>query len=234
MIYSHINKSVFLFAFLLAACSDHHHEDGEHHHDHEVEARADTSKADHDHANDEDHDDHDDRVVTRSAGTHTHGGSEIGLVLDGKKVIAEFDTPLYNILGFEHAPDTQAQKRQVTKAEETLMLGGDLFSFNRRAGCRFIAPETAIALFPTLSTDDEHAHEDGHDEETHDHDEDETHKDLILHYEFICENPDKLENVSINLFEFFDELSDINVTYLGPSTQKQFSLTRENTKMDLN
>lgn len=210
-----LNKFVVLFPAMLAACSDHNHTDDSHHHD-VSNVTSEVSEVDHHHSSSEDNGS-EAHGVTRSAESHTHGGAEMGFVIDGKSVIVEFETPLYNLVGFEHAPDTQVQKQRVKNAQETLIKGEGLFSFNRRSECRFISPNREISLFPKALPDDEP----------------DTHKDVILRYEFMCENPEKLENVSINLFEFFDELTEIDVTYLGPTTQRQFSLNRENTIMEL-
>jgi len=72
---------------------------------------------------------------TRSAQSHTHGDASLAIVLDGSTMTVELDTPLYNLLGFEHAAETPSQKASVLKAESVLSKGSSLFVFNSDAGC---------------------------------------------------------------------------------------------------
>ena len=172
--------------------------------------------------------------VTRSANAHSHGDAELAIVLEGAMITVELETPLYNLLGFEHHPETAAQKAKVEMAEDQLQKGEALFVFNANAKCNLISESKAVHLFDEDHHDDEH---DEHDDDEH-HDEhldeqEDSHKDVLLQYQYRCTKPSSLENVSVNLFEFFEDMSDIDVTYLGPSTQKQVSLTRKNTQMDL-
>ena len=184
--------------------------------------------------------------VTRSADRHTHGDAELAVVLENQRVTIELDTPLYNVLGFEQAPMTDAQKASVKHAQTRLGRGAELFTFNRQADCKITTPDQSVRLFATDDHDDhdddhegDHEgdhddHEDEHEDEAahNDHDED-THRDVFLRYTFICKDVSALSNMSINLFDFFDELSEIGVTYLGPSSQTQLMLSRNKTKMDI-
>lgn len=171
-------------------------------------------------------------MSTRSADSHTHGDAELAVVLDGGTLTIEFETPLYNILGFEHSPDTNTQKARVTQAETELGQGDKIFIFNPEAKCEITSQNQTVTLF-----DDDNLGHENHDDHTnhHDHDDhdEDTHKDVFLKYEFLCMNSAALTNVSINLFEFFEELSEIDVIYLGPSIQRQVTLNRNNTRMDL-
>lgn len=194
-------------------------------------------------------------TAVRSAEAHTHGGADLAIVLEGRVVTVEFDTPLYNVLGFEHSPDTDEQKATVKTTEAILGRGGGLFEFNNNADCVIKPGVRTVTLFETAleshddhSSDHKHEHEeehehDGHHEDeteghNHDHEADEhddsaTHKDVILQYEFECQKPNALTKMSVNLFEYFEELSEIDVTYLGPSVQRQIELTPNNNSMDM-
>ena len=236
---SQLSLSCFFAASLIMACSNHHedthsgdHHDGAHKADHDVSHK--TQKRDEalpnssansgvdDHADEAEHD-----HERRSADAHTHGGAEVAIVLDGNDVTIELDSPLYNILGFEHAPETDAQTATVEQAELQLEQSDALFTFSTAANCSTLSKDLHVALF------DDH-NEDHHEEDEHEEDHDEeTHKDVLLTYEFSCQNLAKLKNVTINLFEFFPELSEVSATYLGPATQKQIVLTRKQRQMDI-
>ena len=59
--------------------------------------------------------------LVRSAQSHTHGDASLAMVLENAVITVELDTPLYNLLGFEHAAETAAQKAAVEKAETCLL-----------------------------------------------------------------------------------------------------------------
>lgn len=171
----------------------------------------------------------------RSAESHMHGDAELAIVVEGNVVTIELDTPLYNLLGFEHEPESDTQKDSVERVEAQLGRGGELFVFNESADCAIKSAQSDVHLYEHHDEHrgtDEHA---DHEEDDHaeDEDHDENHKDIILQYEFSCQQPSSLTNVNVNLFEFFDELSEVDVTYLGPSTQRQVRLTPNNAKMDM-
>lgn len=176
--------------------------------------------------------------VTRSADAHIHGDAELAIVLEKNIVTVELDTPFYNILGFERAPETEIQTKTVMQAELQLERSETLFTFNDNANCTAASNDSHVVLFGE-DTHEEHEHEEGEhddhdDEDAHeDHDDEDTHKDILVTYEFKCLNPAKLSNVRINLFEFFPELSDVDVTYLGPATQRQATVTRQQNRMDI-
>lgn len=168
-------------------------------------------------------------AVVRTAQAHLHGAAQLAVVLEGDLVIVELETPLYNILGFEHAPETEAQITTVKSAEASLVQGGKLFSFNGSALCDYQAKDDDIALFGDHAVHDDdvkkdHAHEDHHDK---------GHKDVLLQYSFRCQDSSELSMMTVSLFDVFENMSDLDVVYLGPSTQKQVSLNRNQTTVDL-
>ena len=222
----------FMMVTIIAACTDKAEAPKQKSVAETAELERQTEKAsDHDDHH-EDADTHSEAAssVTRSANAHSHGDAELAIVLEGAMITVELETPLYNLLGFEHHPETAAQKAKVEMAEDQLQKGEALFVFNANAKCNLISESKAVHLFDEDHHDDEH---DEHDEHEHHDEQEDSHKDVLLQYQYRCTKPSSLENVSVNLFEFFEDMSDIDVTYLGPSTQKQVSLTRKNTQMDL-
>lgn len=241
----------FLTTTMLAACSDGH--DGSAHETHSSDHVATQDamsnlktesvdiKIESDKANET-------TRATRSADAHTHGDAELAIVFENNMLTIELDTPVYNILGFEHAPETDIQKAAFKKAELDLGRGDTLFTLNNQANCTSLSNDVTVALFDTDMHDEEshdekddhhHEHKETHDKDEHqdeahadEHDEDK-HTDVVLSYEFKCQNPEKLSNLRINLFEFFEKLSEIDATILGPSTQKQVTLTRNQSQLDI-
>jgi len=171
---------------------------------------------------------------TRSAESHSHGDASLAIVLDGSMLIVELDTPLYNVLGFEHEAETAIQKAAVLKAESVLARGASLFVFNTEAGCSILHDTISVELGGHEDKDGHSDHEaDDHDDEEDDHEAEETHKDVVLQYEYKCQAPKALKNVTVNLFEHFENLTELDLVYLGPNTQKQSELSAAKPRMNL-
>lgn len=61
------------------------------------------------------HDDHDHDHAHGSLGKHEHGVAQLNVALDGKTLELELDSPAMNLVGFEHAASTDADKAAVAK-----------------------------------------------------------------------------------------------------------------------
>ncbi|MGY6661121.1 MAG: ZrgA family zinc uptake protein [Glycocaulis sp.] len=129
----------------------------------------------------------------RHAGTHVHGLAELAVALnpDGT-LVAEIESPLYNLIGFERAPRDEGEYALVGQAIAALESDARP-AFNAEAGCSLT--ETQLEGFPPASAhghhDDDHEHEHmdhdgeephghghddhGHDRDEADHDHDHTH-----------------------------------------------------------
>jgi len=182
----------------------------------------------------------------RSAESHVHGGASLSIVLENNTITIEVETPLYNLLGFEYAPETPSEKAKLAKAEARLIEPESLIIFNAEAKCMFISPRN-IALFKGDKDHDNHDHDDHQDihddhqdihDDHQDHDESEgeqgNHKGAIFLYEATCGAISDLKSVQINLFEAFPNFTDIDLVYLGPSRQMQMELSPSQNYVDLN
>jgi len=244
-LHSRIYILSILIAGMITGCSGKPESHSTEHHSSESEITQHTEhKSDTYKSKPKAHSTDDSKPQARSADAHSHGDAELAIVLEDGVVTIELDSPIHNILGFEHAPETEAQKAALKQAELQLERGEALFTFNDKAKCTTLSDNMHVSLFD--SAEDEHGHHDddhhddaehkdakSHDESTDDDHGEDTHKDVLLTYEFKCQSPAMLTNVNINLFEFFKELSEVDVTFLGPATQKQVTLNRNKTQMDI-
>jgi hypothetical protein len=103
----------------------------------------------HDHSHDHEHRHHE---------AHVHGIAALNLALEGEEVHIELDSPAANIVGFEHAPSSEADHAALDKAVATLKNGDELFRFNEEAGCRM---EKAMVTSELLE-EEHHDHGDKH------------------------------------------------------------------------
>jgi hypothetical protein len=175
---------------------------------------ADGHDREHDHSHDGEH---------RQHGAHVHGTAALNLALDGNEVHVELDSPAANVVGFEHAPASEADHAALAKAIATLADGDRLFRFNVEAGCRMEDAKINSALL-----DEEHGtHADDHEHEEHVHDEHkgETHSDIDAAYHFECDQPGRLTQLTVELFEAFPGMEKLNVQYVIESKQGAAELT---------
>ena len=160
----------------------------------------------------------------RQHDVHVHGIAALNFVLEGKEVHIEFESPAANIVGFEHAPSTEADYAALDKAVATLKEGNPLFKFNDKAGCRM---ETAKVVSSLLDEEhdgheDEHAYEEKNNKEQ-EHQED--HSDIEVSYHFECTAPDKLKQLTVELFDVFPGTEKLKVQYIIENKQGGLELT---------
>jgi len=154
------------------------------------------------------HDDHDHTHGT--LGAHEHGVAKLDVVLDGNTLELELDSPAMNLVGFEHAASSDADKAKVAAARQQLEQPLKLFGLAQAAGCTEDAQELSSPLFG----DAPHADDDG---DGHDHE----HADVDAHYQLTCTTPGKLDHIDLTpLFKAFPATQKINVQLIGPNGQK--------------
>lgn len=177
----------------------------------------------------------------RHADSHVHGAATLALALDSTVLSIEFESPLYNFVGFEHAPGTEAEIAALETAETKLSQPNDFFQFNPEAACVArpidrvdLTPPKEAAQNDTNDHDDsqkqEHAHAHHHDgSDNHEH----GHKDALLSFSFDCQYPKSIKWVNTALFETFEYLTEIDLVYLGPAQQISSKLTSDSTRISL-
>ncbi|MDH0023099.1 DUF2796 domain-containing protein [Pseudomonas monteilii] len=163
------------------------------------------------------HDDHDHDHAHGTLGAHEHGVAKLNAVLDGNTLELELDSPAMNLVGFEHAANSGADKAKVAAVRQQLEQPLKLFGLSAAAGCKEDQQELESPLFG----DAPKADEDG-DEHEHSH----QHSDIGAHYQLTCANPDKLAQVDLApLFKAFPATQKINVQLIGPNGQKGVEAT---------
>jgi hypothetical protein len=90
-------------------------------------------------------------VLAQSSGAHIHGQAVLEIAVDGETVQLNLYSPLDNLLGFEHAPRIEEERRAVRAMAAKLHQAGSLFVFTPSAGCRLESTNlNSTALSPEL------------------------------------------------------------------------------------
>lgn len=173
-------------------------------------------------AGDKHHHHHDEH---RQHDSHVHGIGELNLALDGREMQIELDSPAANLVGFEHAPSSAADRAALDQAVAALEQGERLFVFNRAAGCRLADVEIESDLIEEKH--EGHKHHDEHEERGHHGHEHhgETHADIKAAYRFECDDPGKLEQLTVELFETFGRTERLTVQFVIDDKQGGAELT---------
>lgn len=190
-----------------------------------------------------------DTALGQSLDAHVHGEAQVAVVVEDQTVSISMMSAMYNITGFEHAPENDAQRSVLETAMAQLDDAAGLFALSKAAKCSV----TRVDHSNPLEDDHDHdhqGHEDGehnpearehiehdHDdhaaavEEAHHHDGDDEdehhhhHRDLEADYEFTCKKPAELKTIRFELFNHFENLEKINVVVIAGGKQTAAELT---------
>ena len=171
------------------------------------------------------HEDHDHEHG--SLGAHEHGVARLNAVLDGQALELELDSPAMNLVGFEHAATSAADKAKVATARKQLENPLALFNLPKAAGCKVSSQELNSPLFgdkPEADHDDDDHATDGKGAAAHEHHHD--HSEIHAHYQFTCATPTALGNLDLSqVFKTFPATQKIQVQLIGPSGQQGVDAT---------
>jgi hypothetical protein len=162
--------------------------------------------------------DHDHDHEHGSLGAHEHGVGRLNAALDGQTLQLELESPAMNLVGFEHAATSDADKAKVAAARAQLEKPLALFNLPKAAGCVVASQELESPLFGDKPDADDD--EDTKDEHHHDHSE------IHAHYHFTCATPGALKTLDLaNIFNTFPATQKIQLQLIGPSGQQGVEVT---------
>ena len=150
---------------------------------------------------------------THSHGAHAHGKGELELLVDGQTIQGVFRTPMDSLLGFEHAPKTDAQRNAVDSLRKRLANPTAVLSPNLEAQCTAKHQEAISTLFTS-------AVKGGH-------------SDLEYRFTFVCAEPSKLSALELVALKEFKRLSEVRVQLVTGSAQKALVLRKRDPRVIL-
>ncbi|SUD38419.1 putative zinc-binding protein [Ectopseudomonas mendocina] len=159
--------------------------------------------------------DHDHKHSHDSLGAHEHGVASLNAALDGNLLELQLESPAMNLVGFEHAAKSDADKAKVAAAKRELEQPVMLFALDS-GDCK----ATAVELESPLFGDADHDHD--HDHHAHEGE----HSDIHAHYRFECAKANELKQLDLaELFKRFPATEKIQVQLIGPNGQQGVELT---------
>ena len=140
---------------------------------------------------------------------HVHGAAELRIVVDGAQLEVALETPLDNLLGFEHAPRTASERAAVRAMAARLRQPSTLFMPTPAARCiagsvEIDAPVLPAELLGNPTSAGAAPSTPG-----------ETHADLDATFRWQCDAPSGLKGLEVALLEAFPGLRTVKVQIAG-------------------
>ncbi|MEK9754884.1 MAG: DUF2796 domain-containing protein [Rhodospirillaceae bacterium] len=172
------------------------------------------------------------QAAERQHGAHEHGAGKLNLAQEKDEVEIELEVPGDDIVGFEHAAKTDADRRAVDAAIKKLKDGASLFRFPAAAGCKLKEAEVAVHAegeeghgHKHEAKEGEHKHEKGKEAEG-------GHNEFHAHYHFQCANPAAASPLDVQIFAVFPSTQKLTVQAISPRGQNAATLTPQHHRFD--
>lgn len=151
-----------------------------------------------------------------AGGVHQHGVARADIALDGATLVVMLELPLDDVVGFERAPRTAAERQRAAQALERLG-GAQVVVPDATAGCSAGPPEiTAPELGLGTGTPGAQGH-----------------ADLKATWLFACSPQARPAWVELRLFDALPRLQRIEVRAVTPQGQRRALLRRPAGRVDL-
>lgn len=138
---------------------------------------------------------HDDTAGHQQHGAHVHGAAELMLATEGTLLEIMLQSPVVNLLGFEHKPGTDAEQ-QAWQQQQNLLQRGQWLTLPSSAQCQL---QQAQLNEPWAGAT--------------------THADINLSLSYRCDAPEHLHTVQLSLFTQAAELEQVAVQWVSGSQQ---------------
>lgn len=154
-----------------------------------------------------------------AASPHQHGAARLDIAVDARRVSIFLESPLHDLLGFERAPRTDAERQRADALLARLRDAAALFGIDPAAGCT----ATGVTLeSPALGVGGGSAAPVAGD-----------HADLQGRFDFDCRQAGRAGFVTVGLFEAFPGLARIEVQVATPRGQMKATLQRPSSRVAL-
>jgi len=168
--------------------------------------------------------------LSQAHDAHEHGTAKVNIAVDGAQVSIGLESPLANLLPFEHSPTTPEQQKQVKDMARRMYSAETLFKLTPAAECRLnkVSLESenldASLLDPEATIEPARADDGGTPNSEKDEEE---HGDLDADFTFLCAKPEKLNSVDILLFDAWPQLEKVEARVATPNGQRAGTLSAQ-------
>ena len=139
---------------------------------------------------------------------HVHGVAKLNIAVEGKNLTLSLESPMENLLGFEHPPRKPEEKVALANLKQQLLQPSQLFALPAKAVCKSIAVHLDSPLWSTPAAQKSLSH-----------------ADLDAEFTYECTQPQSLTNLTVQIFERFPRLQRMDVQIITISVQHMMQLT---------
>lgn len=154
--------------------------------------------------------------AAHAAPPHVHGVALLDVAVEGNTLSLHLDTPLDNLVGFEHPAYNPAQKKELDAMVAQLNRPDGLFAPSPAAGCKAQKPELVSAVLDAPKKQAHHGH-----------------ADMDADFVFQCAQPQNLTGMEVKLISLFPRTHKVKVQVAGPKGQSALVLEGTNTHVGL-
>ena len=167
-----------------------------------------------------------------SLDAHVHGEAELNIVFEGRELLMELESPSFNLVGFEHEPQSLDQQKLVENTIEKLNNFRQIASISPEADCKLIEASISTTMKGLSDGRKEH-HEDEHHEDEHQHSAKEIHSEFSATYSLRCDKPENLKSIQLEIFSTFELMEEIAVQMIIQGKQGFAELNPDNPNLKL-
>lgn len=150
---------------------------------------------------------------------HQHGAVSLDIAIEADQVVVMLTSPLDNLVGFERAPRTAAERKQVQDAVARLRAAEQWLVLDSAAACRLLDAAVESDALPSGAAPSAGAAR--------------GHADLDATLRFACQDAARARFVDTALFEAFPRVSRLDVQIATSRGQTRQTLKRPATRIHL-
>ena len=195
---------------------------------------------------------------SRQLDAHQHGHGTLNIAFEGTSVAMELEVPGADIVGFEHAAESAADRAAVDAAMVQLANPLELFVFPTAAGCALTAATVAlhggkdrheghdehhdeahdedhgVKHSDGHEADHEAEHEEGHEDHGDAHAEkEESHTEFHAEYTLTCAAPSAINAIEFAYFERFPNAAELDIQMISDKGAKGFEVEHDEPRLSL-
>lgn len=150
---------------------------------------------------------------------HAHGAGILNIAIEGPTVTLDLALPAIDIVGFEHAPASDAEHTDLAQARAALQDPFQLIAFPPAADCAADSADIHLALDvpPRGTASDSAALVEEEGEETGS-----GHAEFVALFQLTCGRPAGLSGLGFPLFGLYPALESLHVLVITPGGQRRF------------
>ena len=158
----------------------------------------------------------------RDLDAHEHGRGTLAIAVENDTIWMVLEVPGADIVGFEHAAESAADKAAVEAAIAVLNRPLALFAMPEAAGC------TVAEAHAEIAGEEHHDEHDGEEDGAHEEEEDgEAHGEFHAEYMLACAAPGAIDSIGFAYFAAFPGATELDVTVVSDKGQNVFEVGRD-------